>query len=54
MPILQPKQLWESSGRWDKRGSEMFTLLDRKESEFCLGPTHEEGQRVEENEGQYE
>ncbi len=44
MPLLQPKQIWEQSGRWEKRGEEMFTLMDRKESEYCLAPTHEEGE----------
>lgn len=39
---LQPKELWEESGRWDKYGKELFRLKDRHEREFCLGPTHEE------------
>lgn len=39
---LQPKELWEESGRWSDYGKEMFRLLDRNEREFCLGPTHEE------------
>jgi prolyl-tRNA synthetase len=39
---LQPKELWEESGRWSDYGKEMFRLKDRNEREFCLGPTHEE------------
>ncbi len=42
MPALQPRDLWEESGRWDKYGPELMRLTDRKEREFCLGPTHEE------------
>ena len=42
MSILQPKEIWEQSGRWEKYGPEMFKLLDRNEREFCLGPTAEE------------
>ena len=39
---LQPKELWEESGRWFKYGPELMRLTDRHEREFCLGPTHEE------------
>lgn len=39
---LQPKELWEESGRWSDYGKEMFRLKDRNDREFCLGPTHEE------------
>jgi prolyl-tRNA synthetase len=39
---LQPKELWEESGRWQKYGPELMRLKDRHEREFCLGPTHEE------------
>ena len=39
---LQPKELWEESGRWSKYGPELMRLTDRHEREFCLGPTHEE------------
>ena len=39
---LQPKELWEESGRWSKYGPELMRLSDRHEREFCLGPTHEE------------
>ncbi len=42
MPALQPRDLWEESGRWDKYGDELMRLQDRKERDFCLGPTHEE------------
>lgn len=40
MPIVLPKELWTTSGRWG--GSEMFTLSDRHGSDYCLAPTHEE------------
>ena len=39
---VQPKELWEESGRWSKYGAELFRFQDRHEREFCLGPTHEE------------
>ena len=39
---LQPKELWEESGRWFKYGPELMRLTDRHKREFCLGPTHEE------------
>lgn len=39
---LQPKELWEESGRWMKYGPELMRFNDRHEREFCLGPTHEE------------
>lgn len=42
MPILQPAELWKTSGRWDDYGPEMMKLRDRHEREFTLGPTHEE------------
>ncbi|WP_416197317.1 MAG: proline--tRNA ligase [Sporanaerobacter sp.] len=42
MSAIQPKELWEASGRWDNFGPEMFKLRDRNDREFCLGPTHEE------------
>jgi prolyl-tRNA synthetase len=42
MPALQPRDLWEESGRWEKYGPELMRLQDRKERDFCLGPTHEE------------
>ncbi|WP_252236823.1 proline--tRNA ligase [Clostridium sp. CH2] len=37
-----PAELWQSSGRWDAYGAEMFRVKDRNERDFCLGPTHEE------------
>ena len=39
---MQPKELWEESGRWAKYGPELMRFKDRHEREFCLGPTHEE------------
>ncbi|MEM7077795.1 MAG: proline--tRNA ligase [Pseudomonadota bacterium] len=42
MPVVQPAELWEESGRWDKMGPEMLRIQDRHERDFCLGPTHEE------------
>jgi len=42
MPIVQPAELWETSGRWDKYGPLLFKLQDRNSRKFCLGPTHEE------------
>lgn len=42
MPIVQPAEIWQESGRWDVYGAEMFRLQDRHNRAFCLGPTHEE------------
>lgn len=42
MPIVQPDEIWQESGRWDVYGAEMFRLQDRHNRCFCLGPTHEE------------
>ena len=42
MSALQPKEIWEESGRWQTFGPEMFKVCDRNEREFCLGPTAEE------------
>lgn len=42
MPITQPAELWEESGRWDVYGDELMRLTDRHNRSFCLGPTHEE------------
>jgi prolyl-tRNA synthetase len=42
LPALNPKELWESSGRWSVMGDNMFRLKDRKGAELCLGMTHEE------------
>jgi prolyl-tRNA synthetase len=41
-PALHPAEVWRESGRWDAIGEEMFRLRDRKQSEMCLGMTHEE------------
>lgn len=42
MPFVQPKELWEESGRWEVYGKELMRLKDRHGREMCLGPTHEE------------
>lgn len=42
MPFVQPKELWEESGRWEVYGKELMRLRDRHNREMCLGPTHEE------------
>lgn len=44
MPALQPQELWMESGRWDRYVNDgiLFHFHDRKKSEVCLGPTHEE------------
>ena len=42
MPFVQPKELWEESGRWDAYGKELMRLKDRHDRIMCLGPTHEE------------
>lgn len=42
MPIVQPGQLWETTGRWDQYGKELLKFQDRHERASCLGPTHEE------------
>ena len=42
MPITQPAELWQESGRWGAYGDEMMRVVDRHGREFCLGPTHEE------------
>ncbi len=42
MPIVQPAELWQETGRWAVFGPEMFKLKDRHDHEYCLGPTHEE------------
>jgi prolyl-tRNA synthetase len=41
-PVLQPSELWRTTGRWDTMGPNMFKLRDRAEHEFALGPTAEE------------
>lgn len=42
MPMVQPADLWEESGRWDDYGPELLRLKDRNQRDFVLGPTHEE------------
>ena len=42
MPIMQPAEIWQESGRWGAYGAEMIRLKDRHGHEYCLGPTHEE------------
>ncbi|RLA52078.1 MAG: proline--tRNA ligase [Gammaproteobacteria bacterium] len=42
MPVVQPAELWQESGRWDQYGPELLRLDDRHQRAFCLGPTHEE------------
>lgn len=42
MPFVQPKELWEESGRWEAYGRELMRLKDRHDRVMCLGPTHEE------------
>ncbi len=42
MPAVQPKELWEETGRWAVFGPQMLKIKDRHERDFCFGPTHEE------------
>ncbi|KZZ23628.1 proline--tRNA ligase, partial [Oleiphilus sp. HI0081] len=42
MPVVQPAELWEESGRWQQYGGELLRIKDRHQRDFCLGPTHEE------------
>ncbi|MCQ8226648.1 proline--tRNA ligase [Pantoea trifolii] len=42
MPVVQPADLWEESGRWEQYGPELLRIKDRHERPFVLGPTHEE------------
>jgi len=42
LPAMQPRELWEESGRWNFYGKELIRLKDRSGRDFCLGPTHEE------------
>jgi prolyl-tRNA synthetase len=42
MPVVQPAELWQESGRWDQYGPELVRFKDRNGRDFCLGPTHEE------------
>ncbi len=42
MPVVQPAELWQESGRWEQYGPELVRITDRHGRDFCLGPTHEE------------
>jgi prolyl-tRNA synthetase len=42
LPMVQPRELWEESGRWTLYGKELLRFNDRHDRESCLGPTHEE------------
>jgi len=42
LPMVQPAEIWQESGRWTYYGKELLRLRDRHDHEYCLGPTHEE------------
>ncbi len=42
MPAVQPKELWEETGRWDTFGGQLLTMQDSNGRDYCFGPTHEE------------
>ncbi|GAB2493478.1 proline--tRNA ligase [Pseudoxanthomonas sangjuensis] len=42
MPTVQPRELWEETGRWEKFGGQLLKIADRKEAEYCYSPTAEE------------
>ena len=42
MPAVQPRELWDETGRWEKFGGQLLKIRDRKDAEYCFGPTHEE------------
>ena len=42
MPIVQPRELWEETGRWEKFGGQLLKISDRKEADYCFAPTAEE------------
>ncbi len=42
MPSVQPKELWDETGRWEKFGGQLLKIKDRKDAWYCYGPTHEE------------
>ena len=42
MPAIQPRELWEETERWQRFGGQLLKIKDRKEQEYCFGPTHEE------------
>src|SRR6202049_2853771 len=42
MPIVQPAELWQEFGRWEKIGPDLLRLQDRHQRDYCVAPTHEE------------
>jgi prolyl-tRNA synthetase len=42
MPIVQPAELWQETGRWEKFGAQLLKIRDRKEADYCFAPTAEE------------
>jgi prolyl-tRNA synthetase len=42
LPFVQPAELWQETGRWDRYGRELLRLKDRHQRDYCIGPTHEE------------
>ena len=42
LPTIQPRELWEETGRWQKFGAQLLKIKDRKEAEYCYSPTAEE------------
>lgn len=42
MPTIQPRELWQETGRWEKFGGQLLKIKDRKEAEYCYSPTAEE------------
>ena len=42
IPTIQPRELWDATGRWEKFGGQLLKIKDRKEQEFCYSPTAEE------------
>ena len=42
MPTVQPRELWDETGRWEKFGGQLLKIRDRKEADYCYGPTAEE------------
>src|SRR3990172_7336762 len=42
LPVVQPAELWQESGRWELYGKELLRFKDRHDRDYCLGPTHEE------------
>ncbi|MBL8296994.1 MAG: proline--tRNA ligase [Rhodanobacteraceae bacterium] len=42
MPAVQPRELWEETERWERFGGQLLKIKDRKDAEYCFGPTHEE------------